>query len=243
MKGVLLAGGNGTRLLPLTKYMNKHLLPVGKYPMIAYGIHKLQQAGVSDILLITGSKSVGLYAEYLENGRSFGVNLTYKVQEQAGGIAEALELAKGFILPGDQFIVLLGDNLFQDDLRPFIHLYQQEPSGKAMVLLSPTDNPHRYGVPVFAEDGSGTLLRIEEKPTNPLSRYAVTGIYMYDHSVFDIIGKILPSERGELEITDVNNLYATSGALVYDILQQWWCDAGTFESLQEAAEYMKDELP
>lgn len=243
MKGVLLAGGNGTRLLPLTKYMNKHLLPVGKYPMIAYGIHKLQQAGVSEILLITGSKSVGLYAEYLENGRSFGVNLTYKVQEQAGGIAEALELAKGFILPGDQFIVLLGDNLFQDDLRPFIQRYQQEPSGTAMVLLSPTDNPHRYGVPVFAEDGSGTLLRIEEKPANPLSRYAVTGIYMYDHSVFDTIGKIRPSERGEMEITDVNNLYATSGALVYDILQQWWCDAGTFESLQEAAVYMKDELP
>lgn len=178
MKGVLLAGGSGTRLLPLTKYMNKHLLPVGKHPMIAYGIHKLQQAGVNDILLITGSRSVGMYAEYLENGRSLGVHLTYKVQEQAGGIAEALGLAKGFIQPGDPFIVLLGDNLFQDDLRPFIQRYGQEPSGRAMVLLSPTENPHRYGVPVFAEDGSGKLLLIEEKPANPLSRYAVTGIYV-----------------------------------------------------------------
>ncbi|GAB6929275.1 sugar phosphate nucleotidyltransferase [Paenibacillus sp. JCM 10914] len=243
MKGVILAGGNGTRLLPLTKYMNKHLLPVGKHPMIAYGIHKLRQAGVDDILLITGSKSVGLYAEYLENGRHFGVNLTYKVQEQAGGIAEALELAKGFIPPGERFIVLLGDNLFQDDLKPIIQHYMQEPSGMAMVLLSPTDRPHRYGVPVFAEDGSGKLLSIEEKPANPRSQYAVTGIYMYDHSVFDIISRISPSARGELEITDVNNLYATDGKLRYDILKQWWCDAGTFESLQEAAVHMKDELP
>ncbi|MCV4234890.1 sugar phosphate nucleotidyltransferase [Virgibacillus sp. LDC1] len=243
MKGVLLAGGNGTRLLPLTKYMNKHLLPVGKHPMIAYGIHKLHQAGIDDILLITGSKSVGLYAEYLENGRSFGVNLTYKVQEQAGGIAEALELAKGFIPHGEKFVVLLGDNLFQDDLKPFIQHYVQQPSGTAMVLLSPTDSPHRYGVPVFAEDGSGKLLFIEEKPVNPRSRHAVTGIYMYDHSVFDIISRISPSERGELEITDVNNLYAANGTLIYDILQQWWCDAGTFESLQEAAVHMKDELP
>jgi len=243
MKGVLLAGGNGTRLLPLTKYMNKHLLPVGRHPMIAYGIHKLRQAGIEDIMLITGSKSVGLYAEYLENGRDFGVSLTYRVQEQAGGIAEALELAQGYILPGEKFVVLLGDNLFQDELKPFIQKYMGQPPGTAMVLLSPTDRPHRYGVPVFAEDGSGKLLFIEEKPINPRSRQAVTGIYMYDDAVFDIISRIHPSERGELEITDVNNLYAADGRLMYDILQQWWCDAGTFESLQEAAAHMKDVLP
>lgn len=243
MKGILLAGGNGTRLLPLTKYINKHLLPVGKHPMIAYGISKLREAGVTEILLITGSRSLGLYAEYLENGKDFGVSLTYRVQHQAGGIAEALVLANGFVSPGDKFIVLLGDNLFQDELTPYIRSYMKQPAGSAMVLLSPQDHPNRYGVPVFAEDGSGSLLYIEEKPEHPQSQYAVTGIYMYDDSVFEKIRKIHPSQRGELEITDVNNLYATEGKLKYELLQKWWCDAGTFESLQEAATRMKDVLP
>lgn len=243
MKGVLLAGGNGTRLQPLTKLLNKHLLPVGRHPMIAYGIERMRQAGVTDLLLITGARSLGLYAEYLKDGLDFGVRLTYRVQEQAGGIAEALELAKGFITPGDKFIVLLGDNLFLDDLSPYIQSFGKMPPGSAKVLLSPVQDPRRYGVPVFAQDGSGRVDYIEEKPENPKSAYAVTGIYMYDDTVFDLIGQIHPSARGELEITDVNNLYAARGNLSCDILSKWWCDAGTFESLKEASERLKDVLP
>ncbi|NMO95231.1 sugar phosphate nucleotidyltransferase [Paenibacillus lemnae] len=243
MKGVLLAGGNGTRLAPLTRLMNKHLLPVGRHPMIAYGVERLRQAGVTDLLLVTGARSLGLYGEYFEDGRDFGVRITYRVQEQAGGIAEAVELAKGFIVPGDRFVVLLGDNLFLDDLDSYISNFVRQPAGSARVLLSPVEDPHRYGVPVFASDGSGRVERIEEKPSQPQSGYAVTGIYMYDHTVFDLIEVIHPSSRGELEITDVNNLYAVQGKLQYDILSKWWCDAGTFESLQEASERMKDVLP
>lgn len=242
MKGVLLAGGNGTRLKPLTRLMNKHLLPVGRHPMIAYGIDRLSRAGVTEVMLITNASSLGMYAEYLRDGRDFGIRLTYRVQEQAGGIAEALELAKGFILPGDKFIVLLGDNLFMEDLSPYIRSFEAQPSGSAKVLLSPVKDARRYGVPVFSTDGHRRLIRIDEKPDTPRSEYAVTGIYMYDYAVFERIGQISPSDRGELEITDVNNIYAAAGHLEYDVLTQWWCDAGTFESLKEASEKMKDIL-
>ncbi|MBO2943999.1 NTP transferase domain-containing protein [Paenibacillus sp. F411] len=240
MKGVLLAGGNGTRLAPLTKLMNKHLLPVGRYPMIAYGIDRLRLAGITEVLLITGARSLGLYAEYFENGLKHGVRLTYRVQEQAGGIAEALELAKGFILPGEKFVMLLGDNLFLDDLQPYLRNFNKQPAGSARVLLSPVKDPHRYGVPVFNAEQSSKIDRIEEKPQQPQSQYAVTGIYMYDDAVFQWIERIHPSARGELEITDVNNLYAGEGRLEYDVLTQWWCDAGTFESLAEASLKMKN---
>lgn len=243
MKGVLLAGGNGTRLKPLTRLMNKHLLPVGRHPMISYGIDRLVRAGVTEVLLITNADSLGMYAGYLRDGKEFGIRLTYRVQEHAGGIAEALQLAKGFIAPGDKFIVLLGDNLFLEDLTPYIRSFADLPPGSAKVLLSPVKDARRYGVPVFAPQGGGRLLRIDEKPDIPQSAYAVTGIYMYDYAVFGLIAQISRSARGELEITDVNNLYAAAGKLEYDVLTEWWCDAGTFESLKEASEKMKDMLP
>ncbi|GGA35791.1 sugar phosphate nucleotidyltransferase [Paenibacillus physcomitrellae] len=238
MKGVILAGGTGTRLYPLTRLINKHLLPVGESPMICYGIDKLKQAGITDILLIIGKQSAGLYTDFLGSGQEMGVNLTYKIQEQAGGIAEALGLARGFIPAGGRFVVLLGDNLFMDDLQPFVEKFKQQSYGSARVLLKPVKDSRRYGVPVFDENNRRLIARIEEKPEHPKSNYSVTGIYMYDDQVFERIASTRPSARGELEITDVNNLYAREGKLEYDVLRKWWTDAGTFESLQEAARKM-----
>ncbi|GIO87234.1 glucose-1-phosphate thymidylyltransferase [Paenibacillus faecis] len=243
MKGVILAGGTGTRLYPLTRLINKHLLPVGNHPMVSYGIERLRQAGITDILMVIGKQSGGLYTQYFGSGEHFGVNLTYRVQESAGGIAEALELAKGFIAPDEKFVVLLGDNLFLDDLTPYVDKFKQQPPGSARVLLKPVKDPRRYGVPVFDPDRPNLISYIEEKPQNPKSNYSVTGIYMYDGAVFGWIQGINRSARGELEITDVNNLYARNGKLEYDVLQLWWGDAGTFESLKEAAEHMKGVLP
>lgn len=243
MKGVVLAGGTGTRLYPLTRMINKHLLPVGKYPMIVYSIDRLRLAGITDILIVMGKQSAGLYTDFLGSGREFGVNLTYRIQEEAGGIAEALELARGFISGGERFVVLLGDNLFMDDLSPFVNSFKRQPEGTARVLLKHVKDSRRYGVPVFDKKQQELITRIEEKPAVPKSSYCVTGIYMYDTAVFDIISQIAPSERGELEITDVNNVYAARGKLEYDILQKWWSDAGTFESLQEAGRRMKGLIP
>lgn len=233
MKGVILAGGTGTRLAPLTTIINKHLLPVGKYPMIYYGIEKLKQAGIDDILLITGKASAGDFIHYLGSGRQWNVKLTYRIQEEASGIADALELAEPFILPGEKFIVLLGDNLFADDLSGYIEQFLIQPE-KAMVLLKEVDDPERYGVPSFKD---GRIEHIIEKPDHPPSFYCVTGIYGYDSGVFERVRQIAPSARGELEISDVNNLYAKEGELAHQILRGWWIDAGTFSSLQEASEY------
>lgn len=243
MKGVVLAGGTGTRLYPLTRLINKHLLPVGKYPMILYGLERLRQAGITDILMVIGKQSAGLYTDFLGSGKEFGVHLTYRIQEEAGGIAEALELARGFMAEGERFVVLLGDNLFMDDLKPFVDGFVRQPEGTAKVLLKQVKDARRYGVPVFDEKNKELIAKIEEKPAQPKSSYCVTGIYMYDTAVFDIISQIHPSERGELEITDVNNVYAAEGKLEYDILQKWWSDAGTFESLQEAGRRMKGMIP
>ncbi|MHA6534639.1 sugar phosphate nucleotidyltransferase [Paenibacillus sp. BAC0078] len=243
MKGVILAGGTGSRLYPLTRLMNKHLLPVGKYPMVCYGIERLRRGGITDILLVISKQSAGQYTDFLGSGVEFGVSLTYKIQEAAGGIAEALDLAKGFILPGERFVVLLGDNLFMDDLTPYVEKYLRQPQGTAKVLLKPVDDPRRYGVPVFDTQDSAWISYIEEKPEHPKTGYCVTGIYMYDEAVFDIIQRVSPSKRGELEITDVNNLYAADRKLSYDVLQEWWSDAGTFQSLYEAGEKLKDTLP
>lgn len=162
MKGVILAGGKGTRLHPLTRLMNKHLLPVGKYPMVCYGIDRLRRGGITDILLIISKQSAGQYTDFLGSGAEFGVNLTYKIQEAAGGIAEALELAEGFILPGERFVVLLGDNLFMDDLTPYIEKYMQQPQGTAKVLLKPVEDARRYGVPVFDATDASLIAYIEE---------------------------------------------------------------------------------
>ncbi|WP_019638571.1 sugar phosphate nucleotidyltransferase [Paenibacillus fonticola] len=243
MKGVILAGGTGTRLYPLTRIVNKHLLPVGSYPMISYGIERFRQAGITDILVVIGKQSAGLYTNYLGSGENFGVNLTYRVQETAGGIAEALYLSKSFIARGEKFVALLADNLFLDDLTPYVQQFMKQAHGSARVLLKPVDDPRRYGVPVFDPSRPDLISFIEEKPEKPQSNYSVTGIYMYDDAVFERITTIDRSARGELEITDVNNLYARDGKLEYDVLQLWWGDAGTFESLLEAGMRMRGVLP
>lgn len=231
MKGIILAGGTGTRLHPLTKMINKHLLPVGKYPMIYYGVEKLREAGVRDILIVMGKHSAGLYTEFLGGGKEWGVNITYKIQEEAGGIAHALALAQDFIHPGEKFVVLLGDNLFEDSLAKYVQDFKNQEKG-AKVVLKEVADPRRYGVPILFED---KIIWIEEKPTMPKSKYCVTGVYMYDYGVFDVIKQINPSDRGELEITDVNNIYATFGNLHFVILNGWWTDAGTHASLHEAS--------
>ncbi|NBD26517.1 sugar phosphate nucleotidyltransferase [Paenibacillus glycinis] len=240
MKAVILAGGTGTRLRPLTKLLNKHLLPVGKLPMICYGLGSLQAAGISDILLVTDRKALGDFASFLGSGRDYGVSLTYRVQEEAGGIAQALELARPFVGEDGKFVVLLGDNLFEESLKPHLDAFRSQPAG-AMVLLKQVPDPERYGVPVF--DGEGRIVHIDEKPAAPLTDSCVTGIYMYDGTVFDIIAAQSPSQRGELEITDVNNAYAAKGKLEYRHLSGWWADAGTFRSLLEATRKLMGDLP
>ncbi|WP_019422458.1 sugar phosphate nucleotidyltransferase [Paenibacillus sp. OSY-SE] len=235
MKGIILAGGTGTRLYPLTKLINKHLLPVGKHPMVSYGIERLRTAGIKDIFMVIGKSSAALYTDYFGSGRAHSVHVTYAIQEEAGGIAQALSLAEPYLAPGEKFVVLLGDNLFQDDLTPYVKAFHEQPQGEARVLLKHVHDPRRYGVPVFDAADKERIKRIEEKPKHPQSSYCVTGIYMYDTDVFNHIHSIVPSARGELEITDVNNCYAQAGKLQYDIMQNWWIDAGTFESLHEAA--------
>ncbi len=231
MKGIILAGGTGSRLYPLTKVTNKHLLPVGKYPMIFHSVYKLKSAGVEDILIVTGKDHMGDVVNLLGSGSDMGVNFTYKVQDEAGGIAQALNLAKHFV-EEDQMIVILGDNVFEDDITPFVKNFHTQVIG-AKILIQEVHDPKRFGVPEIDGD---KIVSIEEKPQNPKSSYAVTGIYMFDHSVFDIIKMLKPSERGELEITDVNNAYIANGQLTYDILTGWWTDAGTHASLARANE-------
>jgi len=238
LKAILLAGGTGTRLMPLTGLMNKHLLPVYNYPMIHYAVNTLAAAGADEILFITGRRSAGMFIEYFGSGRGHGASITYLIQEEAGGIAQALELAKPYVGKEEKFLMLLGDNLVDDSLEPYVKAYEKEPAGSAMVLLKEVPDPERYGVPVF--DEGGKILRIEEKPAAPACSYSVTGIYLYDGSVFDVVSAIAPSGRGELEITDVNNVYAAAGKLAHAMLQGWWADAGTFDSLLEAARHKKD---
>lgn len=235
MKGVILAGGKGTRLLPLTKMLNKHLLPVGKHPMIHYGITKLREANIREIMIIIGKQSAGLYADYLGSGAEWDVDLTFRIQEDAGGIARGLALAAGYIRPDEKFVLLLGDNLFEDPLAAHVAKFNQQQTG-AMVMLKQVDDPRRYGVPVFRGD---RIEKIEEKPAEPKSQFSVTGIYMYDGRVFDVIQNIKPSARGELEITAVNNVYAEQGALNYEFLHGWWTDAGTFDSLRAAGRHIE----
>lgn len=226
MKGIILAGGTGSRLFPLTKIFNKHLLPVGKYPMIIHSINKLRQAGINEILIVSDRHQIGSIIHLLGSGEEWDVSLTYRVQEKAGGIAHALEVARTFV-NHEPIIVLLGDNIFSDDLTPYVESYIKQGEG-AKVMLKQVEDPHRYGVPEMEEN---MIVRIEEKPLDPKSKYAVTGIYMYDCHVFEIIKTITPSQRGELEITDVNNTYISNNQLTFDVLQGWWTDAGTHDSL------------
>lgn len=235
MKAIILAGGTGSRLYPLTKVTNKHLLPVGKYPMIFHSVYKLKQAGLTDILIVTGKDHMGDVVNLLGSGSEMGVTFTYKVQDEAGGIAQALDLAEQFV-GDDQMVVILGDNVFADDITPFVANFSNQQTG-AKILIQEVSDPSRFGVPEL--DGN-RILSIEEKPQQPRSNYAVTGIYMFDHNVFDIIKTLKPSARGELEITDVNNAYIKRGELTFDVLQGWWTDAGTHASLARANELARD---
>jgi glucose-1-phosphate thymidylyltransferase len=227
MKGIILAGGTGSRLFPLTKVTNKHLLPVGRLPMIYHPIKKLTEAGIEEILIVTGVEHMGDIVTLLGSGKEFKCRFTYKVQDEAGGIAQALGLAENFA-GDDKLVVILGDNIFQDSLQPFIKKFVAQKAG-AQILVKEVADPHRFGV---VEMKAGKVLSIEEKPKKPKSNYAVTGIYFYDDQVFNVIRKLKPSGRGELEITDVNNAYLEKGLLTYDAFKGWWSDAGTFESLE-----------
>lgn len=237
MKGIILAGGLGKRLYPLTKITNKHLLPVYDRPMIYYPLQTLINAGIKDILIVTGGNNAGDFLRLLGNGNEFGLkHLNYTYQKGEGGIAEALGLAEYFADNG-KVIVILGDNIIEENIAPYIEEFKKQPDG-AKILLKEVPEPNRFGVPVFE---NGKIIRIEEKPKAPLSPYAVTGVYMYDHTVFDIIHTLKPSQRGELEITDVNNAYIQRSNLTYNILRGFWTDAGTFESLYRASELVREK--
>lgn len=230
MKGVILAGGLGTRLYPLTKVTNKHLLPVYDKPMIFYPIQTLINAGIRDILLVTGGNNAGDFLKLIGNGSDFGLShINYTYQQGEGGIADALKLAE-YWAAGDRICVVLGDNIIEKNIVRAADSYKRQKSG-AKIMLKEVPDPERFGVPVFE---AHRVVRIEEKPSRPASRYAVTGIYFYDSRVFEIIRNLRPSQRGELEITDVNNAYIEMGEMTWDILDGWWTDAGTFESLRRA---------
>jgi len=236
MKGVILAGGLGTRLLPLTRVTNKHLLPVYNRPMVFYPIQTLVNAGIRDILLVTGGQNAGDFLRLLGNGRDFDLkHINYTYQEGEGGIADALRLAEHF---ADQELicVVLGDNIIETNIVSACEKFKKQGRG-AHIILKEVPDPERFGVPALE---GGRIVRIEEKPQQPKSPYAVVGIYMYDGTVFDRIRTLKPSARGELEISDVNNLYIADGTLTYSLLNGWWTDAGTFQSLWRAAKLVAE---
>jgi glucose-1-phosphate thymidylyltransferase len=237
VKGIILAGGLGSRLRPLTKVTNKHLLPVYDKPMIYYPIETLCRAGIKDIMIVTGGSSAGDFLRLLGNGSEFGLkDIHYTYQEGEGGIADALKLCEHFAA-GERIVVILGDNIIQDDITPFVKRFDEQDSG-ARILLKAVSDPERFGV---AELDGDRIVNIEEKPDIPKSSFAVTGIYMYDRRVFDFCRKLKPSRRNELEITDVNNAYIRAGDLFYDVLDGWWTDAGQFESLFHATQLVAAE--
>ncbi len=250
MKGIILAGGLGTRLFPLTKVTNKHLLPVYNKPMIYYPIEALINAGIRDILIVTGGSSAGDFLKLIGNGKEFGLkHVNYTYQEGEGGIAQALGLAE-FFADNDKIVVVLGDNIIEKNIKRQVEDFEKQKKG-AKILLQKVKDPQRFGVPVFSKiareqesRGAGEegnkIIKIEEKPKEPKSDFAVTGIYMYDSRVFDIIKTLKPSDRGELEITDVNNNYIEKSEMTYDILDGWWTDAGTFDSLLYASKMVAE---
>lgn len=231
MKGVILAGGLGKRLHPLTKITNKHLLPVYDKPMIYYPLQTLINAGIDDILIVTGGNHAGDFLRLLGNGKDFGLlHLNYTYQEGEGGIAEALGLAEHFS-DYEKMVVILGDNIIEGNIAQAVKDFRKQKEG-AKIILKEVPDPQRFGV---AEMEDGKIVGIEEKPKNPKSKYAVIGIYMYDAGVFDIIRTLKPSQRGELEVTDVSNAYIEKGIMTFDFLEGWWSDAGTFESLHRTS--------
>jgi glucose-1-phosphate thymidylyltransferase len=237
MKGVVLAGGTGSRLFPLTKITNKHLLPVYDKPMIYYPIQTLVDAGIKDILVVTGGRNAGEFLRLLANGKEFGLkHLDFTYQEGEGGIAEALDLAEHFA-DGHGICVILGDNIIEGNIAEAVAAFKAQPGG-ARILLKQVTDAERFGV---AELAGNRIVGIEEKPKQPKSDYAVTGIYMYDATVFDKIHTLVPSGRGELEITDVNNAYIREGTMTFSFLDGWWTDAGTFESLLRASNLVSEQ--
>jgi glucose-1-phosphate thymidylyltransferase len=230
MKGVVLAGGRGSRLYPLTRVTNKHLLPVYDRPMIFYPIQTLVDADIREIIVVTGGHNAGDFLRLLSNGKDFGLHrIHYTYQEGEGGIADALRLAEPFV-EGEKVCVVLGDNIIENNIIAATEAFEKQKKG-AHIILKEVNDPERFGCP---EISGGKILGIEEKPKNPKSKYAVTGIYFYDATVFEKIGKTKPSWRNELEITDVNNMYLKENTLTHSILDGWWTDAGTFESLLRA---------
>ena len=229
MKGIILAGGTGTRLYPLTKVTNKHLLPVGKEPMIFHPIKQLTSAGLKQILVVTSTDHMGDIVKVLGSGKDFGCEFTFHVQEEPRGIAHALSLAENFA-GNDKIVVFLGDNIFEHSIKPYVKNFKNQKEG-ARVLLKKVSDPDRYGIAAMDEKH---ILEIEEKPSSPKTDYAVVGVYMYDSEVFDILKNIEPSNRGEYEITSVNNEYIKREKLEYDIVKGRWMDTGTFESFLEA---------
>ncbi|MFH1478621.1 MAG: sugar phosphate nucleotidyltransferase [Candidatus Omnitrophota bacterium] len=237
MKGIILAGGLGKRLEPLTRITNKHLLPIYNKPMIYYPISTLVEAGIQDILIVTGGKHAGDFLRLLGNGEEFGLKyINYAYQKGEGGIAEALRLAEHFV-DGDKIIVMLGDNIVEKNIKKHVDDFKKQPKG-AKILLKEVNNPERFGVAEVKED---KVVNIVEKPKTPISKYAVTGIYMYDEKVFDIIKTLKPSSRGELEITDVNNVYISKGEMTFSMMDGWWTDCGIYESLLKASNLVAEK--
>ena len=231
IKGVILAGGTGSRLYPCTKITNKHLLPVYNKPMIYYPLYTLINAGIKDILIISGIEHAGDFLKLLGSGKDFGVRLTYEIQDEAAGIAQALSLAEDFV-DADKLVAILGDNIFEDDIKKHVFDFSYSFDG-AKIFLKRIPDANRFGV---AEIKNGKIVGVEEKPKKPKSNYAVAGLYMYDRRVFNIIKNLKPSKRGEYEITDVNNEYIKKRQMSYTILKGFWSDAGTFDSLLRASE-------
>lgn len=239
LKGIVLAGGTGSRLYPLTKVTNKHLLPVGRYPMIYHPLIRMRRVGIREVAVVTSPEHMGDVVNLLGSGRDFGLDLTYRVQDEPGGIAQAIGLCERFV-DGDPFLVILGDNILSEDLHDEVAAYREQlrrDGGGARVLLKEVPDPERYGVPRIEGD---RIVEIIEKPARPPSRYAVTGIYFYDAYAFEVIRHLKPSARGELEVSDVSNAYIARGQLSYGILKGWWGDAGTIEGWHEANRLARD---
>ena len=236
MKGVILAGGTGSRLFPLTKVTNKHLLPIYNKPMIYYPLYSMKKAGITSVMIVSGRGHAGDFLELLGSGSDLGMKISYEVQEEAGGIAQALSLTQDFV-GGDKVCVILGDNIFEDDISEAVNDFESQGDG-AYIFLKEVENPESYGVAAISDN---KVTEIIEKPTNPPSNYAVVGCYMYDARVFDIVKTLKPSNRNELEITDVNNHYLNEGTLKHDLLKGFWGDGGeSFDSMMEAANLVKD---
>lgn len=243
-KGVILCGGHGTRLMPLTLISNKHLLPIYNKPMFLYPLETLKSLGIKDILIVSGGEHIGRFLEFLGNGSKYGVNVTYRVQETAGGIADALGTAKEFA-NGEEITVILGDNIYDNEQIKKI-IFKNYKSDRAYIFLKEVPDPQRFGVPVFAEwEDNGferkRIIKIEEKPQNPKSNFAVTGLYCYPSNVFDVISTLKPSARGELEVTDLNNYYVKNNLLEFFEIEGYWSDAGMFDSLLDSSVWAREK--